>query len=205
MLMGRVTRIADFGAFIELEPGIEGLAHVSTFPPTGKRDEWKVAVQPGTSVAVEILSFDLEAKRIGIAVAAQGSVRELGAAEPAGRGKIAAGQRVTGTVERHESYGVFVFLAPGRTGLIHHTETGIEKESELLKAFPVGSEIEVMVLEVDPEGRRIRLSRQAVLENEERKVARDFADRQDQQQSEGFGSLADKLRAVLNPREDEDR
>ena len=205
VLMGRVTRIADFGAFVELEPGIEGLAHVSTFPPTGKRDEWKLAVQPGTSVAVEILSFDPEQKRIGIAVAAQGSVRERGAAEPAARGKIAAGERVKGTVERHESYGVFVFLAPGRTGLIHHTETGIEKESELLKAFPVGSEIEVMVLEVDPEGRRIRLSRQAVLESEERKVARDFADRQDQQQGEGFGSLADKLRAVLKPREDEDR
>jgi small subunit ribosomal protein S1 len=201
VLKGRVTRIADFGAFIELEPGIEGLAHVSTFPHTGKRDEWKVALQPGVSVAVEILSFDPEQKRIGVAVVAEGSVRERSAA-PTDRAKIAAGERIKGTVERHESYGIFVFLAPGRTGLIHHTETGIEKESELLKAFPVGSEIEVMVLEV--EGSRIRLSRQAVLENEERKVARDFSERQDRQQGQGFGSLADKLRAAIQPKKGQD-
>lgn len=71
-LMGTVTRIADFGAFVELEPGIEGLAHVSTFPPSGKRDGWKSAVKPGEAVAVEILSVDLERKRIGVALVREG-------------------------------------------------------------------------------------------------------------------------------------
>jgi len=68
VLKGNVTRIAEFGAFVELEPGIEALAHVSTFPQTGRRDGWKAAVSPGTEVAVEILSFDPEKKRIGVAV-----------------------------------------------------------------------------------------------------------------------------------------
>src|SRR5207249_6205058 len=67
-LMGKVTRIADFGAFVELEPGIEALAHVSAFAPTGKRDGWKAAAPPGAAVAVEILNIDLERKRIGVAV-----------------------------------------------------------------------------------------------------------------------------------------
>ena len=68
MLSGKVTRVAEFGAFIELEPGIEALAHVSTFAPTGKRDGWKAMVPPGASVRVEILSVDSERQRIGVAV-----------------------------------------------------------------------------------------------------------------------------------------
>ena len=79
VLTGRVTRLAEFGAFVELQPGVEALAHVSTFPPTAKRDAWKELVRPGASVAVEILSFDAERKRIGVAVLEEGSVRARGA------------------------------------------------------------------------------------------------------------------------------
>jgi small subunit ribosomal protein S1 len=195
LLMGKVTRVAEFGAFIELEPGIEGLAHVSTFPPSGKRDAWKESVSPGASVAVEVLSFDPERKRIGVALVDEESVRAKGMR----RGEIAPGSRLTGKVERHERYGVFVFLAPGRTGLMPLEETGVEKESDLKKLFPVGSDLEVIVLEVDPSGSRIRLSRKAVLETEEKKEAREYTEKQERGQTEGFGSLADKLRAAIKP------
>jgi small subunit ribosomal protein S1 len=76
-LAGKVTRSADFGVFIELEPGIEALAHVSAFAPTGKRDGWKALVPLGASVTVEILSIDLERKRIGVAVMEAGAEREV--------------------------------------------------------------------------------------------------------------------------------
>jgi len=76
-LAGKVTRVADFGVFVELEPGIEALAHVSAFAPTGKRDGWKAAVPPGAAVTVEILSIDLERKRIGVAVMEAGAEREV--------------------------------------------------------------------------------------------------------------------------------
>ena len=76
-LAGKVTRVADFGVFVELEPGIEALAHVSAFAPTGKRDGWKAAVPPGAAVTVEILSIDLERKRIGVAVIEAGAEREV--------------------------------------------------------------------------------------------------------------------------------
>src|SRR5207249_10490240 len=75
---GRVTRLTEFGAFVELEPGIEGLAHVSTFAPTGRRDEWSALVVPGTTGAFEILSIDLEKKRIGVARVPEGSSRAGG-------------------------------------------------------------------------------------------------------------------------------
>jgi len=77
---GRVTRIENFGAFVELEPGIEALAHASTFPPTGRPDGWKALVPINTAGAFAILSLDLEKKRIGVALVAEGSVR---AEEPA--------------------------------------------------------------------------------------------------------------------------
>ncbi len=72
---GRVTRLADFGAFVELEPGVEALAHVSTFAPTGKSDAWTALVPQGMTGAFEILSIDLEKKRIGVALVPEGSSR----------------------------------------------------------------------------------------------------------------------------------
>lgn len=192
---GRVTRLADFGAFVELAPGIEALAHVSTFPPTGTSDGWKKSVPPGSTGAFEILSVDVARKRIGVAMIEEGSSK-AGDAPP--RAEIAAGARVRGKVERLEKYGVFVYLAPGRTGLIPLGETGLEKEADLKKAFPVGGEVEVAVLEVDPATRRIRLSRKALLEAEEKSEAKEYADRQEGPSAEAFGSaLADKLRAAL--------
>ncbi len=199
MLIGTVTRLADFGAFIELEPGIEALAHVSTFPPTSKRDAWRETLAPGTEVAIEVLSFDADKKRIGVTVLPERSAR----ARDAQQDKIVAGACLTGKVERHESYGVFVFLAPGRTGLMPFPETGLDRGADLRKAFPVGSELEVMVLDVDAGTGRIRLSRQAVFDAKEKKEAREYADRQESQQKGGsFGSLADQLRAAMKKGDD---
>ena len=75
MRTGRVTRVTDFGAFVELEPGIEGLAHVSTFEPTGRSQAGAALVAPGTTAAFEILTVDCEKKRIGLAPVPEGSAR----------------------------------------------------------------------------------------------------------------------------------
>ena len=114
---GRVTRIAEFGAFVELEPGIEGLAHASTFAPTGRSDGWSRSVAVGMAGVFEILNIDLEKKRMGVALVQVGLAPDEGTM-PSQPG-IVPGARITGKVERHEKFGVFVFLAPGRTGLFH--------------------------------------------------------------------------------------
>ena len=73
VLMGTVTRIADFGAFVELEPGIEALAHVSTFPPTGKRDlDGSPPCSPARRWRSRSSASDLERKRIGVALVREG-------------------------------------------------------------------------------------------------------------------------------------
>ena len=189
-LTGTVTRVVEFGAFIELQPGIEALAHLSTFPPTGKRDAWKDAVSVGATVAVEILTVDLDKKRIGVAVIAKDAALVV---------VIEAGAQVTGTVDRHERYGVFVFLSPGRTGLMPNEESDTAYGTDLKQAFPIGSEIQVVVLEVDPDSHRIRLSRKAIREVAEGDDARAYSKRQIKEQDATFGSMADKLRAAFRP------
>jgi small subunit ribosomal protein S1 len=195
---GRVTRIADFGAFVELEPGIEGLAHASTFPPTGKPRGWAKAVPVGLTAAFEILSIDLAQKRLGLALVEAGSARAAGVA-PAQEG-IAPGAIVTGKVERHEKFGTFVFLAPGKTGLMPLAETGVERDADVGKALPIGSDVEVVVLEVDAASGRIRLSRKAVAQQREQAELREYAARAEQDARPSLGSLADKLRGALKGR-----
>ncbi len=190
---GRVTRVAEFGAFVELEPGVEGLAHESTFPPTGRPRGWSATLAPGTDVVVEILGIDLERKRMSIALVPEGSARAAGASQS----DIVPGARLTGKVERHAPFGVFVFLGPGRTGLIPQSETGVANEADVKKTFPVGADVDVVVLEVDESGSRIRLSAKAVLEAREADQVREYHEREERGPAEGFGSLADKLRAAL--------
>ena len=195
---GRVTRLAEFGAFVELEPGVDGLAHASTFAPTGRSEGWSILVAAGMTGAFEILSIDVETKRIGVALVPEGSARAGGTA-PA-QSELAPGARLTGKIERHETFGVFVFLAPGRTGLIPLGETGVAKDADIARAFPLGADVEVVVLEVDPSGHRIRLSAKAVLDAQEAAEVRECAERADAAPAEGFGSLADKLRSAIRPR-----
>ena len=76
-------------------------------------------------------------------------------------------------------------------------ETGLERGADMLKAFPIGSEVEVAVLEVDAASRRIRLSKKAVAQQREQAELRDYTARADAAPSASIGSLADKLRGAL--------
>jgi small subunit ribosomal protein S1 len=91
---GRVTRLADFGAFVELEPGIEALAHASSFPESRRREAWSTMVAPGTTAPFEIVSIDLGRKRIGVALVPEGSARAR-AHEAAAAGEESGQERVT--------------------------------------------------------------------------------------------------------------
>ena len=95
---------------------------------------------------------------------------------------------------------MFVFLEPGRVGLVHGEETGFDRGADLRKEFPVGSAIEVMVLEVD--GERIRLSRKAVFDADEKAEVRDYTESRRETGKQGLGSLADQLRAAMGKKDE---
>ena len=193
VLPGRVASVRPFGAFVDLGGGVQGLLHVSEMGWSRVADPAEV-VRPGDEITVKILRVDDKEGRIAL------GLKQL-QADPWStvEEKYGAGQMITGKVERHETYGVFVALAPGFTGLMHLTETGLERGSDPRKAFPVGSDLEVVILDVDPSARRIQLSRKAALEAKESGETREYTERQDEAQADGFGSLADKLRAAMRP------
>ncbi len=92
---GRVTRLAEFGAFVELEPGVEGLAHASTFPSSAQRGGWRRVVQEGMTGAFQVLSVDPDKKRIGVTLLAEGTTAESLAADAADQADATSRATVT--------------------------------------------------------------------------------------------------------------
>jgi small subunit ribosomal protein S1 len=154
----------------------------------------------GATVPVEILSVDSEKRRIGVALVPDGSTRATTAEASA---ELVPGKRITGKVERHERFGVFVFLGPGRVGLMPLSETGLEKDADIAKRFPIGGDVDVIVLDADADGHRIRVSHKAVADAEDAAELREYAARLDAAPSQGFASLADKLRGALRSKDRE--
>jgi ribosomal protein S1 len=107
IVTGRVTRVAEFGAFVELGPGVEALAHASTFPATGRSGDWAKSVPVGTTASFEIRSIDIAQKRIGVAFVEEGTSRaelrdyaEKQDADEASSSFGSLGDRLRGTLKR---------------------------------------------------------------------------------------------------------
>jgi ribosomal protein S1 len=92
---GTVTRVAEFGAFVELEPGVEALAHASTFPASGQRDAWRRTVKVGATGVYQVLSVDPDKKRIGVAQMPDGTTAAGLAEEAADQAAATARATVT--------------------------------------------------------------------------------------------------------------
>ncbi len=185
---GTVTRIAPFGAFVELEPGVEGLVHVSALGAGRKVQSPKEVVSPGEVVEVEVVSVDPDNRRIGLSLEHRfwESLGDL----------PAEGDVVTGTVERVVEFGLFVKLPSGHVGLLPNVEMGTPRGTDHSRAYKPGTEIPVMVLSVEEGGRRIRLSKRAVSEKVERDTVQEFS-RKAAPQGPVFGTLGDLLKDKL--------
>ena len=153
IVRGRVARFTDFGVFVELLPGVDGLLHLTEIPRS-RHAEMRQAAERGAEMLVLIASIDSDKRRVGLALAPEGATpgEQL-------ESKIALGAVVTGTVERVEPFGVFLRLGPGQVGLIPSAEMGTAKNTDHRKNFPPGTEIKVAVISIEDGGKRIRLSR----------------------------------------------
>ena len=195
---GRVASVRDFGAFIELGGGIQGLLHVSEMGWSRVTNPNEV-VAPGDQVTVKVLRVDDATQKISLGLKQLQDDPWSTVAE-----KYQTGQVYSGRIARIADFGVFVELSPEFTGLIPIAETGLDRNADLRKAFAVGSNVDVVVLEVDAANRRIRLSKKAVAEQQERAEVREYAARPDAAPAPSLGSMAEKLRGALG-RVDDDR
>jgi len=152
-LRGRITNIADYGCFAELEEGIEGLVHVSEMDWTNKNVHPSKLVNVGDEVEVVILDIDTERRRISLGMKqCKPNPWELFAATHN------KGDRVRGTIKSITDFGIFVGLDGGIDGLIHLSDISwAENGEEAIRRFSKGQEIETVVLAVDAERERISL------------------------------------------------
>jgi small subunit ribosomal protein S1 len=195
VMTGRVTAVREFGAFVDLGGGVQGLLHVSDMDWSRVSDPSQV-VKPGQEITVKVLRVEDDQRKISL------GLKQL-TTDPWSRVQdtYQLGQVRTGRVVRLSDFGVFVELEPALIGLIPLSETDVEKPADIARVFPHGAAVEVVVLEVDPLGRRIRLSAKAAQKAREAEEVREYSERVDTAQPEGFGSLGEKLRGALKPRD----
>jgi small subunit ribosomal protein S1 len=158
MVKGTVRNLTNYGAFIEIEEGIDGLLHVSDMSWTRKISHPSEVVEKGQSVECKVLSVDQQRRRIALGLK-QLEEDPWATDIPS---KYQPGQLVTGTVTKITNFGVFVGLESGLEGLLHISELADHKVENAEEIVKVGDEIEVKILRVDAGERKIGLSRKRV-------------------------------------------
>ena len=149
---GRVARKTDFGLFIEVEPGIDGLLHQSQLPYGMRMDDATLAV--GSTITGWVREVDPGKRRLSLAM------REVSSEDPWAEidQKFPVGSVAEGTVERGAAGGLFVSLAPGLTGLVPVSEMNLPPGSDPAKIHRPGEKVLVKVISADPRRRRMTLS-----------------------------------------------
>ena len=152
-MFGKITNIADYGAFVELEPGIEGLVHVSEMDWTNKNVAPSKIVALGDEVEVMVLEIDEDKRRISLGMK---QCRANPWQEFAQNTK--RGDRVKGPIKSITDFGVFVGLAAGIDGLVHLSDLSWNEPGEAaVRNYKKGQDVEAIVLAVDVDRERISL------------------------------------------------
>ena len=152
-LFGKISNITDYGCFVEIEDGVEGLVHVSELDWTNRNVNPAKLVQPGQEVEVMVLDIDEERRRISLG---------MKQCQPNPWQNFAAthnkGDKVSGNIKSITDFGIFIGLEGGIDGLIHLSDISwMMSGEEMVQNFKKGDELEAVVLAVDPERERISL------------------------------------------------
>ena len=152
-LFGKVTNITDYGAFVEIEPGVEGLVHVSEMDWTNKNIHPSKVVQVGDETEVMVLDIDTERRRISLG---------MKQCQPNPWEEFAANhqknEKISGKIKSITDFGIFVGLEGGIDGLIHLSDLSWNRPGEeAVRDYKKGDDLEAVILAVDPERERISL------------------------------------------------
>src|SRR5215510_7045655 len=187
IISGRVRNLTDFGAFIEVEEGIDGLVHVSDISPRRIKHPSEV-LKKGERVEAVILNIDTDNHRLSL------GIKQL---QPDLWEQFFTNHRpgdvVRGRIVRHAPFGVFVELDEGIEGLCHISEVEDADRTNLENRFRIGEEMEFKVIKLSPAERKIGLSHRALAEDAERKEYDTYRDSAD-----GSATLADLFHAKDN-------
>ena len=152
-LTGKVSNVTDYGAFVEIEPGVEGLVHVSEMDWTNKNVNPSKVVQLGDDVEVMVLDVDAERRRISL-----GIKQCVSNPWEAFAAIFKKGDKVSGQIKSITDFGIFIGLDGGIDGLVHLSDISWNTTGEdIVRNYKKGDTLEAVVLAVDPERERISL------------------------------------------------
>jgi small subunit ribosomal protein S1 len=174
---GKVKSITDFGVFVEIEPGIDGLVHISDLSWTKKIRHPSEVCKKGDEIEATVLGIDVENERVSL------GVKQL-AADPWSTvaERYPLNTRIHGKVSSVADFGVFVEIEEGIEGLIHISQLSNERVDKPSSLYKVDDELDALVVQVDPKERRIGLSIKAVKQHEEREEMQAYLKREHEAQ-----------------------
>ncbi|MDD5496590.1 MAG: S1 RNA-binding domain-containing protein, partial [Candidatus Omnitrophica bacterium] len=156
-IKGRVRNLVDYGAFVELEEGLDGLVHVSDISWTKKIIHPKEVIKKGDEIEAVVLSVDKSTRKISL------GLKQLTPDPwPSIANEFPTGLSMEGEVTKIVNFGIFVELRPDLEGLVHISELRQDSAAKLDTLYKVGQKIKVRVLKVDVEQKKIALSNREV-------------------------------------------
>src|SRR5256885_2665920 len=181
---GTIVRSTDFGLFVEIEPGVDGLVHYSQLPFGVKQGDPSIAI--GTNVTGWVREVDPSKKRLSL------SLREIAVSDPweSAQQRYPVGKVIEGVVDHGAAPGIFVQIEPGLTGLIPSSEISVPPGADPSRAYEAGEKVVVRVMSVDPQRKRISLSVEAAKAAAERVEYVKFMDERDGGEGESAMALA---------------
>jgi small subunit ribosomal protein S1 len=185
-IQGTVTRCANFGAFVELSPGIEGLVHISEMSYKKRVLKSEDVVTAGETVSVMIKEVDLEKRRLSLSIRDAEGDPWVEIAE-----KYTLGQAVEGILEKKEKFGYFINLEPGITGLLPKSNLNKATKPAELEKLKEGDAIAVKIEAIKPSDRKITLTPTDTAEEQDWQSFSDAS-------TSSLGALGEKLQSALN-------
>ncbi|HEU4418670.1 MAG TPA: 30S ribosomal protein S1 [Planctomycetota bacterium] len=193
VIRGKVRNLTNYGAFIELQEGIDGLLHITDMSWTRKITNPSEVVKKGDEIECVVLSVDQEKKRIAL------GLKQLQADPWSGDipARYHIGDSVPGTVTKITNFGVFVELEPGLEGLLHISELADHKVDNPEEVVKVGQRVEVRIIKIDTDERKIGLTLIQAHVEEGDVLDRPAEKREPERQVQPtIGSLADQLKGI---------
>jgi len=179
IISGKVSRLMDFGAFVEVAPGVDGLVHVSEISYERVPHPSKF-LNEGDMVEVLVMGIDHEAHRVSLSIKEAVIQKRMSEEERPGKMRLEIGQILKGVVEDSKPYGLFIRLpqlGPKMRGLLPKEEVRDSGKGDVKKMFPRGREIDVEIISIDEKG-KIRLSQRVMEEREDREDYKKFQEKE---------------------------
>ncbi len=170
---GKVKSITDFGVFVEIEPGIDGLVHISDLSWTKKIRHPSEVCKKGDELEATVLGIDVENERVSLGVKQLSTDPWDTVAE-----RYPLNTRIHGKVSSVADFGVFVEIEEGIEGLIHISQLSNERVDKPSSLYKVDDELDALVVQLDPKERRIGLSIKAIKQHEEREEMQAYLKRE---------------------------